>query len=158
MGKRMSAPCERDGVVLAQFHRKASQSNAFRDFLRPIGHPAIYLSPEMTPRCHCMSSGKLRIELHGLVEQRQRLVDCLPRSSMQVRHGTQVIVVCAEAASRFPPGALDLRSFKLGSDRSDDAGRDLVLKLENVVKRPFESFGPKVGAGRRINELARDTN
>src|SRR5436305_6593207 len=77
---------------------------------------------------------------------------------MEVRHGTQVIVLCAEAAGRFPPGALDLRSFELGSDRSDDADRDLVLKLENVVKRPFESFGPKVGAGRRIHELARDTN
>src|SRR5262249_7735761 len=100
----------------------------------------------------------LRIELHGRVEPRQRFVDRLPRPSMQVRHGTQIIVVRTKAASRFPPGAFNLRSFELGSDRSDDAGGDLILKLEDVVERPFESLGPKVGAGRRIDELARDAN
>src|SRR6266436_3644922 len=68
MSKRMSAPRECYGIVLAQFHREVRQSNAFRDFLRPIGHQAIYLPPEMTPGGHCMGRSKLPIELHGLVE------------------------------------------------------------------------------------------
>src|SRR6266436_5101369 len=147
MGKRMSAPRERDGVVLAQFHREARQSNAFRDFLRPIGHPAIYLAPEMTPGRHCMGGSKLRIELHGLVEKRQRLVDRLPCSPMKVRHGAQIVIVGTEVAGRLPPGTLDLRPLELGGDCPDDAGRDLILKLEDIVEPPFESIGPKVGAG-----------
>jgi hypothetical protein len=68
MGERMRAARERDGVVLAQFHCKARQSNAFGDFLRPIRHPAIYLSPEITPRRRGVGRSELRIELHGRVE------------------------------------------------------------------------------------------
>jgi hypothetical protein len=141
----MSAPGERDGVVLAQFHRKAGQSDAFRDFLRPIGHPAVDLPPENTPGCHCMGGGELSIEFHGLVEQRQRLIDRLPRPPMQVRHGAQIVIVGTEVAGRLPPGALDLRSLELGGDRSDDAGRNLILKLEDIVEPAFEPVGTKGG-------------
>src|SRR6516165_9977176 len=87
-----------------------------------------------------------KIELHGLVEQRQCLIDCLPRTPMQMRHGAQIVIVGSEAAGRLPPGALNLRPLELGGDRSDDACRDLILKLEDIVEPPFESIGPKVSA------------
>ncbi|MEH2561920.1 hypothetical protein V1289_001547 [Bradyrhizobium sp. AZCC 2289] len=105
-----------------------------------------------------MGGSKLRIELNGLVEQRQRLVDRRPCSPMKVRHGAQIVIVGIEISGRLPRGTLDLRPLELGGDRSDDAGRDLILKLEDIVECSCESIGPKVGAGRRIDELSRDTN
>ena len=77
---------------------------------------------------------------------------------MQMRHGAQIIVVGTEVAGRLPPGTLDLRPLELGGNCPDDAVCDLILKLEDIVERSFESLGPKVGAGRRIDELSRDTN
>src|SRR5260370_16679467 len=77
---------------------------------------------------------------------------------MQMRHGAQIIVVGTEVAGRLPPGTLDLRTLELGGNCPDDAVCDLILKLEDIVERSFESLGPKVGAGRRIDELSRDAN
>jgi hypothetical protein len=43
-------------------------------------------------------------------------------------------------------GALDVGLAQFWFDRAGDAGRDLVLQLENVVERAVEAFGPDVSA------------
>ena len=58
---------------------------------------------------------------------------------MEMRHGAQVVVVGTEAANRPALGAFDLRPLKLGGDRPDDAGRDQILKIEDIVELSFES-------------------
>src|SRR5258708_34570900 len=105
-----------------------------------------------------MGGSKLRIELHSFVEKRQGLLDCLPLPPLQMRHGAQIVVVGTEVAGRLPPGTLELRPLELGGDSPDDAVRDLILKLEDIVERSFESLGPKVGAGSGIDGLARYTS
>src|SRR5262249_4814734 len=102
--------------------------------------------------------GKLWIKLNGLVKQRQCQVDRFPRSTMQMRHGAQVGIVGTEAASRLPLCTLDLGPLELRGDRSDDAVRDLILKLEDIVEPSFEPVGPKVRARRRVDELSRYAN
>jgi len=47
---------------------------------------------------------------------------------------------------------------QLWFDRAGDAGRDLILQLENVVERGVEAVGPDVSAGRRVDQLPADTH
>ena len=68
-----------------------------------------------------------------LVELAERRVDRLPRSEMEVRHATQVVVVGIEAFGWLAPRALDLRPLELRRDRADDGLGDLILQLENIV-------------------------
>ena len=80
MGERMAASREGDGIVLAQLRGPASQSGAFGELSRAIGHPAVDLAPEMTPRRHRIGRRVIRVELKRLGEQWQSVVDGLSSS------------------------------------------------------------------------------
>ncbi|MNF62334.1 hypothetical protein D3C84_440130 [compost metagenome] len=112
----------------------------------------------MAPGGHAIGRGKLRIELGGLVEQRQRLLDGFPGSAVQFRRSAQVIVVGVQAFRGFALGALDFRPFELRRDRADDAFGDLILQFEDVVEHSFEAFRPDMRAGRRVYELPGDAH
>src|SRR5205823_14076031 len=109
MGERMAASREGDGIVLAQLRGPASQSGAFGELSRAIGHPAVDLAPEMTPRRHRIGRRVIRVELKRLGEQWQSVVDGLSSSLVYVRHSAQVVVVGAEAFGRFELRGFDLR-------------------------------------------------
>src|SRR3954454_12593472 len=158
MCQRVTGPCQRDGVVVAQLDRQTGQPDALGELPRLIGHPAVDLAPAMTPGGHGMGRGKVWIQHDGLVKQRQRLIDRLPCPTMQIRHGAQIMIVGAEVTGWFSSRALDLRAFELRSYGADDAGCDLVLQLEDIVERSFKSLGPKMGARLSVAELSGDAN
>jgi hypothetical protein len=47
----------------------------------------------------------------------------------------QIEVVSGDVRGRLADGALDLGLAQLWLDRAGDAGRDLILQLENIVER-----------------------
>src|ERR1700743_2232749 len=55
MTQGMTAPCQCDRVVLAQFHRAVRQARTLRGLLSAITHPAVELAPEIAPGCHSIS-------------------------------------------------------------------------------------------------------
>src|SRR3546814_14332815 len=69
----------------------------------------------------------------------------------------QVIVVGVEAFRLLALSPFDLGTFELRRDRADDACGHLILQVEDIVEGAFESLGPDMGAGRRIDELSGDT-
>ena len=81
-----------------------------------------------------------------------------PGSEMEIRHAAQIVVVGVEAFGRLALRAFDLRLLELRRDRADDARGDLVLQIEDVVEGAFEALRPEMGPGRRIDELAGDTD
>ena len=156
MAERMAASREGDRIVLAQLHGPPGQSNPLRDFSRVIRHPSIDFAPEMTPRRHPVGRRVLRIELNCLVEQRQRLVDGLPGSLVQVRHPAQIVVVGIEAFGGLALCAFDLRPLQLSRDRTDHARGHLILQLEDVVYGAIETVGRDMRPSRRVDQLRGD--
>src|SRR5260370_30746665 len=77
---------------------------------------------------------------------------------MHVRQAAQVKVVRSQAAGRLAFGAFDFRKLQLRCDRSDDACRDAVLKIKNVLKRAVEPVRPEMRTAGGVDELAVDTN
>jgi len=109
----MTSSRERHSIVPAEFHRPPRQAGALGDLPGPIGHPAIHLAPEMTPRRHAVGRCEIRIKLGSLVEQGKRRLDRFARSAVQLRGATQVIVVGVQAFRRLSLGALDFRPLEL---------------------------------------------
>src|SRR3546814_20494514 len=72
------------------------------------------------------------------------------------RDCAQVIVVGVEAFRLLALSPFDLGTFELRRDRADDACGHLILQVEDIVEGAFESLGPDMGAGRRIDELSGD--
>ena len=75
-----------------------------------------------------------------------------------MRHAAQIVVVGVEALGRLALRALDLRPLQLRRDRADDARGDLVLQLEDIVERAFETVRPEMRPGRGIDELPGDAH
>src|ERR1700739_2248352 len=70
----------------------------------------------------------------------------------------QIEVISGKVRGRLTVGALDLGLAQLWFDRAGDAGRDLVLQVENVVERAVEAVGPDVSAGRGVDQLPGDAH
>src|SRR5262249_13600254 len=119
-------------------------------------HPAVDLAPEQAPAGHSIGRGKVRIERDRAVEQRQRFIDGRAGAQMEVRHSAQVIIIGIETLGGLALRTRDLGLFELRREGANHARRDLVLQVENIVERAFETVGPEVGAGRRVDELAGD--
>ncbi|MDT4825257.1 hypothetical protein FQZ97_585350 [compost metagenome] len=154
----MPAARQRHRIIPADRHRQTRKPRALGDLSSPIGHPAIQLAPEVAPGCHAIGRGKLRIELDGLVEQRQRLLDGFPGAVVQFRRSAQVIVVGVQAFRRFALGALDFRPFELWRDCANNAFGDLILQFEDVVEHALEALCPDMRPGRRVDELPGDAH
>ena len=43
-------------------------------------------------------------------------------------------------------------------DRANDARGYLILQIKDVIKRAFETVGPQMCTGRRVDKLTRDTH
>src|SRR6516165_8479470 len=75
---------------------------------------------------------------------------------MKTRRRLEIKIVGIEAFGWLAVSTIDLGLTKLRLDRARDAGRHLVLKLEDVVDGAVEAVGPDVRAGAGVDELARD--
>ena len=74
-----------------------------------------------------------------------------------MRHAAQIVVVGVQAFG-LALGTLDFGTFQRRHDRADHTLGDLVLQLEDVVERAFETVGPQMRAGGRVDELPGDAN
>src|SRR4051812_22908027 len=63
------------------------------------------------------------------------------------------MVIGVEAFRRFALRTLDFSAFQLRSDRTDDALRNPILKIKDVVERPLIALGPQMAAACCIHEL-----
>ena len=52
--------------------------------------------------------------------------------------------------------ARSISALQFGLDRAGDAGRDLVLQIEDIVERAVEAVGPEMTAAARVNQLPGD--
>ena len=86
----------------------------------------------------------------------QRLHVGVPLVAMEIREAAQVVVVGSKTPGRHALGAFDLGQLQLRRDGADDPRRHLVLQLEDVGQLAVETVGPKVRAGRRLDQLAGD--
>src|SRR4051812_40613022 len=77
---------------------------------------------------------------------------------IKILHPTKVVVVRVETFGWLALRAIDLGLFHLGRDRTDDARRDLVLQVENVLRITLEPIRPEMRAGCSVNELASNSN
>src|SRR3546814_12443252 len=80
-----------------------------------------------------------------------------PRPDSLFPYTTLFRVVVGEAFRLLALSPFDLGTFELRRDRADDACGHLILQVEDIVEGAFESLGPDMGAGRRIDELSGDT-
>ncbi len=75
---------------------------------------------------------------------------------MEGGHAAQVMVVGVEALGRLALRALDLGLLEPRRDGPDDAGRDLVLQVEDIRHSAVEAVRPEMRAGGGVDELTGD--
>ena len=75
-----------------------------------------------------------------------------------MRKRTQVEVIRVEVVRPLASGPVDLRSPQAGFDRTDDAGDNPVLKIEDILDRPVELSYPQMCATFRFDKLRIDPN
>jgi hypothetical protein len=63
---------------------------------------------------------------------------------MRERQGAEIKIVAVEAPGRLTPSPPDFGLGDLGCDRGDDAGRHLVLQLEDICERTIEAIRPQM--------------
>jgi len=96
----------------------------------------------------------MRVAFDRLIEKAKSL-----RGRCQVQSiSTEVQVVGGEVIRRAVGGARGLGGLQGRLDDAGDAGRDLVLKLENILERAVEPVGPEMRASGCVDQLCSNTH
>src|SRR5438128_2082912 len=105
-----------------------------------------------------MGPGVVRIQFDGVIQYADRLPGRAVGMLGEEVQAADETLPGVEALRRLAPGPFDLRLLQLRRDRAEDAARDLVLQIENVLNRTIEAVRPEMRAGRGVDELAGDAH
>ena len=72
--------------------------------------------------------------------------------------GAEVEIIGGEVAGWTAPGAAGLGRLQGRLDDPGDAGRHLILQIEDVFHRAVETVGPEMRAGLRLDQLSGDAH
>jgi hypothetical protein len=125
---------------------------------RAVGRPAVRPAPKEAPRRHAVGCGEIGIKFDGPVEQLEGFADAVAVPLIDVRHPAQKVIVGIETLGRLSLGTLDLCLLQLRRYGTDNARRDVVLEVENILKSAVKAIGPEVSAGGGVDELSGDAH
>src|SRR5262249_15039376 len=140
-------------VITLRFERLSRQAAGLGDVVGSQPSPALHPLQPSAQADQSRGRGVGRVYHQRLPGEDERLGKALFGVARELGQCAQIEVVSGEVRGRLAAGALDLGLTQLWFDRAGDAGRDLILQLEDVVERAVEAVGPDVSAGCRVDQL-----
>src|SRR5262245_29284006 len=151
-GNSRADECKR--IILAQIRCSPCQPDCLGVFPLTVHDPSGRFAPQVHSRSHAISCRKSRIPFDGSIEVGQRRLNTVFCLSMEARQPSQEMVIGIKVISWFSLGPIDLRLFQFGKNCSHYACCDLILKIEDVLKRPVKPIRPQMCCRRSIDKLS----
>ena len=104
--------------------------------------PALGNPQRVTPGGQSHGRSITGIQCDRLGRQPQSFFIAFPSHNKCLRQGAKEVIVCVQIGGRLAPRALDFRGSKFWLDRTNDAFRDLILQIEDIVESAVIPAGP----------------
>src|SRR6516164_3645613 len=157
IGQRVAGIRQDAWVLAGHFKGSPREIGALRTIRLRIFAATVQKQPDAACRSPGERGSVARIARDRLLQQAKCLRDLSRRGK---EHGVrpQVRIIGAEIGGRAVGRAGGFGGLQRRLDDAGDAGRDLVLQLEDIFERTVEAVGPQMRPGQRVDQLRRDAH